>query len=200
MFRPQPALHAHASFIGTHLAASPPALEHDAAPRFRVILFRFVRPRGLHAVERAPPVASLFLQTVRTRPARPSAKTAPLLAPAPSFGSFASSRSFPPPGARSRRLQRASLSVPHFPRGQTSRPRRLQTKRNDIAFAACHPSPRACHRSARGPALQLTQRRQRLRKRVSLSRGAAQLSASRGGQRGTPPHCAAGPCSLTNPR
>lgn len=135
-----------------------------------------------------PPVALPFLQSGLYKPTRPSRKNGAATArPPSSVGFVASVRTLPPPVARSRRLQRAHLSRPHFRRGQTSRPRSPEQIRNDITFAARRPTPRACHIVACGPALQLTQRRQRLRKRVSLSRGAAQLSASRGGSAGLRP-------------
>ena len=54
-----------------------------------------------------------------------------------------------PSHARSRRLQRASVAVQHVSLGQTSRPRPGEPQRNDIAFAARRPTPRARRRHTR---------------------------------------------------
>ena len=80
MFRPQPAHHAHARSIGrpSQLARSP--------------------QRSTVCGVRGPLVASPFLQSGAVRPARPSRKNGAATSrpPAP-VGSFAGSRSFPPP-------------------------------------------------------------------------------------------------------
>ena len=80
MFRPQPAHHAHARSIGR------PSQRARSSLRSTVC--------GL----RGPLVASPFLQSGAVRPARPSRKNGAATSrpPAP-VGSFAGSRSFPPP-------------------------------------------------------------------------------------------------------
>src|SRR5215213_2481702 len=56
-----------------------------------------------------------------------------------------------PSHARSRRLQRASVAVPHVSLGQTSRPRPGEPRRNVITFAARHPSPELVTAAPRNP-------------------------------------------------
>lgn len=136
LFRPQPTHHATARCMAMCSATSPAAHDHLGGVTRSVRKFR-LRVRTLYVrwsgrPRRVTVFAERLEQTGAAHPQKQRRASTPAL-----VVRFVRSFTFASPAhARSRRLQRASVAVPHVLLGQTSRPRPGEPQRNDITFAA----------------------------------------------------------------
>lgn len=145
LFRPQPTHHATVRFMATCRATSPAACYHLGGATRSVQTFVYVSARSTRGSAR-PLAASPFLQSGLASPALQSRKNSAAAArPPSSFGSFAHSRSLPPPARGHAVCSGSFLAAAPAGRANVAPARRGQNhKGRVITFAAAHPSPRAC--------------------------------------------------------